>query len=106
MTWIRFLALALFLPLYCEYVVPPNTVAFAEHMVDKGEHCVDHCSHLYPLVNLPSRNSLAEELRVASLMSPKCFVVCLRSPYQCDRPPPLFYSLSHSLRAPPALIPA
>jgi hypothetical protein len=107
MNWKILTALLLLLPIYgwMVCVVPPlGAVEFVTHMAEAGEHCYSFCQHPSPPVDHPPE-SAAPDLLVdhqSPLLAP---VVLL--PHRCvrqDRPPPLFYSLSHSLRAPPSLI--
>lgn len=100
-------ALVLLVPLYwwMVCVLPPiGAVEFVTHMAEAGEHCYSFCQHPSPPVDWPPESAALDLLfdEQAPLPSP---VVLL--PHRCvrqDRPPPLFYSLSHSLRAPPSLI--
>lgn len=107
MNWKILTALLLLLPIYgwMVCVVPPlGAVEFVTHMAEAGEHCYSFCQHPSPPVDHPPESAAPDLLvdQQSPLLAP---VVLL--PHRCvrqDRPPPLFYSLSHSLRAPPSLI--
>jgi hypothetical protein len=71
-----FIVLFLLLPVYWEEVLPSSAVEFSEHMVEMGEHC-------FATLFLTAPSPL---------------------PHGRDRPPPRFYLLSQSIRAPPTLI--
>ncbi len=106
MIW-KLTALALLLPVYmwCVCVLTPSTaVEFAEHMSEKGEHYDPYGYHVPPPVEKPDLAGPVQDQSVDLCISaPVCTL--LPHPHLArDHPPPLFYSLSHSLRAPPTLI--
>ncbi|MBL8044805.1 MAG: hypothetical protein JNL86_17995 [Nitrospira sp.] len=102
----QFGALVLLVPLYwwMVCVLPPvGAVEFVTHMAEAGEHCVSFCQHPSSPVDQPPQSAVLD-----TLVDQQAFhaPVGLR-PYRRvrqNRPPPLFYSLSRSLRAPPSLI--
>ena len=109
LNWKILTALLLFPAVYCwcGIQIPlGGAVAFATHMAEEGQDCDDSCPHPSPLlekqpeskfVTLLSDTALREIPLIALLPTPRLVQ---------ERPPPLFSSLSHSLRAPPTLIPA
>ena len=109
MIW-KLTALVLLFPVYmwlvCILLTPSNAVEFAEHMATYGEHYEPYGYHVPPVVEKPQAAGSAD-LQTADLV-PAFW--CCAMPRQAhaprDRPPPLFDSNSHSLRAPPTLIPA
>lgn len=109
MTLIKLISLVLLLPTYwwMVTVIPPfATQGFVEHMLEEGEHCDDHCSHPHPIIKQPQESGEPIVCRDETLVLLPLFMALSHSGPTRDRPPPLFYSLSHSLRAPPTLIPA
>lgn len=109
MMWLQFVALAV-LVLTCSFygieLTPQGAVEFTAHMAEEGEHCYDHCAPPFSLIDPPTRNYFAEQWQERSLPRVPDFVVRREWQQTRDRPPPLFASPSHSLRAPPTLIPA
>ncbi len=107
--WLQFVAFAL-LVLTCSFygieLTSQGAVEFTTHMAEEGEHCYDHCAPPFSLIDPPAQNYFAEQWQVRSLSSVPDFVLRREWHQTRDRPPPLFYSFSHSLRAPPTLIPA
>lgn len=107
MNWKSLTAFVLFLPVWWWIGLPPPSglVEMAEHYAEMGDHSEDHCSHPIPLVRKPYQSTiidatLDEPVHLGSLLA-----VLSPDHFSRDRPPPLFLSLSHSLRAPPTLIP-
>lgn len=83
------------------------SVEFATHYAEEGEHCEDHCSHAHAAIEKPrpcteTIASLAEPIGPTLAGN----VLSRQNHLPRDRPPPLLSSTAHSLRAPPALIPA
>lgn len=109
MAW-KLTALLLLLPTWwwLVTVLPPlfSVVDFAEHMVEEGEHCDDFCSHPSSPIDPPQATTLFNILDVGPVFHERIIALLPLDHAARDRPPPLFYSLSHSLRAPPTLIPA
>lgn len=109
MNWKTLIAILLLLPVYWWYVgvIPPlDPVEFAEHMVvvPEGEHCNEVCAHPSSLID-PPRQSALHAIPVDAHIPHERLIAVLPHPHAArDRPPPLFYSTSHSLRAPPTLI--
>lgn len=108
LNWKILTALLLFPAVYfwCGIQIPlGGAVAFATHMAEEGQHCDDSCPHPSPLLQKQPEPNFTALLRDTSFLEIP-FVVLL-SPHHLPRehPLPLSYSLSHGLRAPPALIP-
>ena len=109
MSWKVLIAILLFLPLWWWHVgvVPPlDALAFAEHMVSvpEGSHCNEICVHPSSLID-PPRQSASLAIPVDAHIPHERFIALLPHPHAArDRPPPLLYSTSHSLRAPPTLM--
>jgi len=89
--------------------LPPfwsSTVELAEHYVlaPEGSHCNEICVHPSSLID-PPRQSASLAIPVDAHIPHERFIALLPHPHAArDRPPPLLYSTSHSLRAPPTLI--
>lgn len=107
--WLKVMTLLLLLPVYwwVVTVIPPFvTQEFTAHILEEGEHCDDCCQHLSSLIDKPQPPVL-HEFNAFELLPFTLLIAVLPLDHVArDRPPPLFYSLSHSLRAPPTLIPA
>jgi hypothetical protein len=105
----KLIALALLLPIYWWSGLPfESTVELAEHYVTtpEGEHCNESCPHPVSLIDPPRKTSTLDISCDAPVFQ-ECLIALLPPSHLArDHPPPLFYSLSHSLRAPPTLIPA
>lgn len=109
MNWKKLIALLLF-PIVClwlEIQVPlVGAAEFATHMAEAGEHCDDHCPHPALFLEKPQEANFAVIPSEAGLLQPQLLEMPAPSRHGRDRPPPLFFSLNRSLRAPPTLIPA
>ena len=110
MSWKGRTVLLLLLPMWwwLVTVLPPPfaVVDFAMHMVEAGEHCDDFCAYPTDLIN-PAQVIIPFDIPDHELVCHEQLIALLPPPHLArDHPPPLFYSLSHSLRAPPTLIPA
>ena len=110
MNWKMVIALVLFLPVCWWIGLPPLWSAgeLAKHYAESldDEHCNEVVVHPESLVKRPAVS--ADVAMLLQAIIPHERLIAL-SPYPYlarDCPPPLFYSLSHSLRAPPTLIPA
>jgi hypothetical protein len=106
MNWKILTALLLFPAVYfwCGIQIPlGGVVAFATHMAEEGQHCDDSCPHPSPLLKKQQEPNCAILLSDTSLLEMP--LVALLPPPHLPRehPPPLSYSLGHSLRAPPTL---
>lgn len=110
MNWKKLTALALLFPVYLWLVggllTPAKAVEFAEHMAEEGEHYEPYGYHVSPQVEKPQVANFLDVVTSDRLLSPPVFLEHPLAHLVRDHPPPLFYSLSHSLRAPPTLIPA
>lgn len=105
--WMNVIALLGLLSLVAsDYFVPTNFAEFAAHIVEEGDHYSEHCAPEFPLIDPPTINDFAEPGLAFLLPGDPGVVVRGVWPNTRDRPPPLFASLCHSLRAPPTLIPA
>ena len=110
MNWKMVIALMLFLPVCWWVELPPlwRAVDMAQHHVEceDDSHCNEVVVHPKSLVDRPAPS--ADVAIVCETFTPrKPLIALLSDPRRArDHPPPLFYSLSHSLRAPPTLIPA
>ena len=111
MNWKTLIAILLLLPVYWWYVgvFPPlDAREFAEHMVvvPEGEHCSEICVHPSSLID-PPQQSASLAIPVDTHIPHERLIAVLPHPRAArDRPPPQFSPISHSLRAPPTLIPA
>ncbi len=104
------IAMVLFLPVWGDSGLPPFSSALdmAEHHVEfsDDEHCDVSCPHPVSLIDPPQTASALDSL-CDELVFHEQLIALLPPPHLArDHPSPLFYSLSHSLRAPPTLIPA
>ena len=109
MNWKNLIAILLLLPVYWWYVgvIPPlDAIEFAEHMVvvPEGEHCNEVCAHPSSLIDLLQQWASLDIPDDAHTPHERLIAVLPHPHTARDRPPPLFYLLSHSLRAPPTLI--
>ncbi|TKB72320.1 MAG: hypothetical protein E8D46_14355 [Nitrospira sp.] len=99
----------LLLPLMCwvSGITPLWTGGeLAEHYVlsPEGSHCNEICVHPSSPIN-PPQVSATLDIPFDESAPHERLTALLPHPHAArDRPPPLFYSLSHSLRAPPTLI--
>lgn len=102
----KLIALALLLPIYWWSGLPlVSTVELAEHYVTtpEGEHCNESCPHPVSLIDPPRKASTLDSSSDDPAIQTS-LIALIPPPYLArDHPPPLFYSLSHSLRAPPSL---
>lgn len=110
MNWKSLTAFVLFLPVWwwVVTVLPPpfGAVEFAMHMAEEGEHCDEFCAHPTSPIDAPQA-SASFDIPVNEIAHQEQLIALLPPPHLArDHPPPLFFSLSHSLRAPPTLIPA
>lgn len=100
-------ALGLLVPLYwwMVCVLPPiGAVEFVTHMAEAGEHCYSVCPHPSPPVDHPPESAALYAFFDQQAPLPAPVVLLPHRWVLKDRPPPLFHSLSHNLRAPPSLI--
>lgn len=110
MNWKIITASVLLLPIYlwlvCVLPVPASVSEYAEHMATYGEHYEPYGYHVPPAVEKPQAAGIVENWDADFLIVTSVIAWLPPDHVPRDRPPPLFYSLSHSLRAPPTLIPA
>ena len=80
----------------------------AQHHVEvpDDEHCDVSCPHPVSLIDPPQTASALDGPCDQPVFHEQLIALLPPSHLARDHPPPLFYSLSHSLRAPPTLIPA
>ncbi|MFZ3013737.1 MAG: hypothetical protein WA045_08525 [Nitrospira sp.] len=105
MVW-KLTALVLLLPVYLWGVcvlTPSSAVEYAEHMAEEGEHYDPYGYHVPPVVEKPQLAGFAEDPSPDFCGSAPLDSLQAHPHLARDHPPPLFYSLSHSLRAPPTL---
>ncbi len=108
-TWRQFVALALLAPIFSWVVIEPTPHClrdFAKHMAEMGEHTDPYGYHVPPEIEQPQAASFFDVVIVDVLPAPPLIGIGPLDHLARDHPPPLFWSLSHSLRAPPTLIPA
>jgi hypothetical protein len=107
---VQFIALALLVPIVSwtgMELTPHWALDFATHMVTCSQHGDEpYAYHVPPEIEKPKAASFLDAVIVAVLLPPPLIAVLPLDHLPRDRPPPLFSSLSHSLRAPPTLIPA
>ncbi|NOT21733.1 MAG: hypothetical protein HOP22_03270 [Nitrospiraceae bacterium] len=108
MNWKTRIAILLVLPIWWWCGLPPlwSTIELAENYVlyDEGEHCNTMVPHPTSLVNQPQESALLD-VPLDARGPHEYLIALLPHPHAArDRPPPRFYSTSHSLRAPPTLI--
>ena len=108
MNWKILIAFLLLLPTWwwCGLPLLGSTVELAEHYVlsPEGSHCNEVCVHPSSLVDKP-QESATLDIAFDESAPPEQLIALLPHPHAArDHPPPLFSSLSHSLRAPPTLI--
>jgi hypothetical protein len=107
MNWRSLTAFLLLLPMWqwCELPLW-NTADLAEHQAIEGDHYHEICPHPSSPIDPPQQSAtLGVPQDDAALQHPS-FARLPPLHAAREHPPPLFYSLSHSLRAPPTLIPA
>ncbi len=107
--WLKLIALVLILPTFSWIALdltPNCALDFATHMATYGEHYEPYGYHVPPEVERPQIASFLDAVTVDTLLALPFIGLLPADPFVHDRPPPLFSSLSHSLRAPPKLIPA
>ena len=108
MNWKIVIALVLFLPVCWWIELPPlwSAIDMAQHHVEceDDSHCNEVVVHPKSLVDRPAPS--LEVNIVCETFAPQELLIALHpDPHRArDHPPPLFCSLSHSLRAPPTLI--
>lgn len=86
--------------------MPDGAVEFAMHMATYGEHYEPYGYHVPPEVEKPQATRFLDVIIVDEQLSPLLIGLLPVEHLVYDRPPPLFASPSHGLRAPPLLIPA
>ena len=107
MMWLKLVAFLLLLPVYWWSDLPPfwNSVDLAAHFIEyEGEHCNEICPHPVSLVEQPRQPAVSESLILDLLPLTQLITVFPPDHLARDHPPPLFSSISHTLRAPPTLI--
>lgn len=105
--WLKLVAFFLLLPMYWWSDLPPfwSSIDLAAHFIEyEGAHCNEVCPHPVSLIEKPQPSALSESLAFDLLPLNRLIVALPPDQLARDRPPPLFCSLSHSLRAPPTLI--
>ena len=110
MNWRMVIAFVLILPVWGDSGLPPfwSAIDLAQHHVEvlDDEHCDVSCPHPVSLIDPPHRASALDGLCYEPVFHEQ-LIAPLPPPHLArEHPPPLFFSRSHSLRAPPTLIPA
>lgn len=107
--WLKLIALVLVLPTFSWIALdltPNCALDFATHMATYGEHYEPYGYYVPPQVEKPQIAHFLDAVTVDTLLALPVIELFTAEPLAHDRPPPLFSSLSHSLRAPPTLISA
>lgn len=107
--WLQLIAVLLLIPTFSWIALdltPDCALDFATHMATYGEHYEPYGYHLPPQVEKPQVARFLDAVTVDTLLALPFIGLLPADSLVHDRPPPLFSSLSHSLRAPPTLIPA
>ena len=105
--WLKVVAFLLLLPMYWWSDLPPfwSSVELAAHFIEyEGEHCNEICPHAASLIDRPQPSALSESLLFDLLLLDRPIALFPPDHLARDHPPPLFHSISRSLRAPPTLI--
>lgn len=105
--WLKVVAFLLLLPMYWWCDLPPfwSSVDLAAHFIEyEGEHCNEICPHPVSLIDTPQSSAVSERLLFDLLPLDRLITILPPDHHARDHPPPLFSSISHSLRAPPTLI--
>ena len=105
MNWKMVIALVLFIPVWGDSGLPPfwSALEMAQHHVEvpDDEHCDISCPHPVSPINPPHAVSTLDITCEESSLQER-LIALLPAPHSArEHPPPLFYSLCHSLRAPP-----
>lgn len=107
--WLQLVAVLLLIPTFSWIALdltPNCALDFATHMATYGEHYEPYGYHVPPQVEKPQSAHFLDVVTVDTLLALPVIGLFPAEPLAHDRPPPLFSSLSHSLRAPPTLISA
>lgn len=108
MNWKVRIAILLFLPVCWWVELPPlwSAIDMAQHHVEcsDDEHCDVSCPHPVSPIDPPHSVSAPDIPYDESILHEQLIALLPHPHLARDRPPPLFYSLSHSLRAPPTLM--
>lgn len=105
--WLKFVAVLLLVPSFSWIALdltPNCALDFATHMATYGEHYEPYGYHLPPEVEKPQAARFLDAVSIEALLSPPIIALPPMDYLRHDRPPPLFGSPSHSLRAPPMLM--
>jgi hypothetical protein len=106
---VKLIAIVLLVPTFSWIALaltPDCALEFATHMATYGEHYEPYGYHVPPQVEKPQAAHFLDAVTVDLLLNLPLIGLLPVDPLAHDRPPPLFYSTIHSLRAPPTLIPA
>lgn len=103
MNWKKYIALLLLLPLWWQVDLPPlwEAIELAEHYLEYGEHCSDHCSHPSSLIDKPTQSTDSIVSDDDLPLWDRRLVVFAPDPHARDRPPPQLIASIQTLRAPP-----
>lgn len=106
-SWKIYVILFLFLPVWWWLGLPPlwSAVDLAEHYLTtpEWEHCNEVCPHPSSPIDPPQPSALTAVFYDAPVPHEPLIVRLPRDQTIRKPPPPLFCSISHSLRAPPSL---
>ncbi len=106
---LKLIALVLVLPTFSWIALdlsPNCALDFATHMATYGEHYEPYGYHVPPEVEKPQAARFLDAVTADLLLTRPLIALLPLDPLAQDRPPPLFSSTIHSLRAPPTLISA
>lgn len=107
--WLKLIALVLILPTFSWITLdltPNCALDFATHMATYGEHYEPYGYHVPPEVEKPQAARFLDAATADVLVALPLVGLLSGGSLAHDRPPPLFSSTIHSLRAPPTLISA
>jgi hypothetical protein len=105
--WLKLIAVLLLVPSFSWIALdltPNCALDFATHMATYGEHYEPYGYHVPPQVEKPQVARFLDAVTVDTLLVLPVIGLLPVDPLAHDRPPPLFSSIIHSLRAPPTLI--
>lgn len=104
--WLQLVAVVLLIPTFSWIALdltPNCALDFATHMATYGEHYEPYGYHVPPQVEKPQVARFLDAVPVDTLLALPFVGLLPADPLVHDRPPPLFSSSIHSLRAPPTL---
>lgn len=105
--WLQLVAIVLLIPTFSWIALdltPNCALDFATHMATYGEHYEPYAYHVSPQVEKPEAARFLDAVTTDTLLALPFVGLLPVDPLVHDRPPPLWYSTIHNLRAPPTLI--